>query len=70
MQSDSSVKFMTSWLPAKYAKAGTFVKLRDDRQSEWVDGWEVQHVGSIEIDESDVVKQSQRHREHRLATDI
>ena len=54
----------TSWLPEKYAKKGTIVKLKD------VDGWEVMDVGSLGMEEEQVRERSQDHKNTRKASDI
>ena len=60
----------TSWIPVKHAKSGQYVKLRDGKDGEWIDGWKVVSVGSKEIDGKTALSRSRKHLEHRNATDI
>ncbi len=34
-----------SFLPKKHAKLGNVLKLREDKDSEWTDGWQVISIG-------------------------
>lgn len=58
----------TSYLPQRFAKVGRVVKLRNDADDEWTDGWVVEFVGSTIVDESRVPDYRKAIRSHRKLT--
>lgn len=60
----------TSWLPEKYAKRGSYVKLKQD-DGNWTDGWFVETVYvEVEFDEKTALIRSQDYKNQRKASDI
>jgi hypothetical protein len=57
-----------SWLPEKYAVAGSVVRLRDN--GTWTDGWEILSASGPAIDEKYAVNMSYAHTRQRRASDI
>ena len=59
-----------SFIPEKFAKVGTVVRLREDVGGErrWADGWEVASVGSDRVEESALPDPHSRASSHRRAT--
>jgi hypothetical protein len=49
VEGDRTIR-QTSWLPTKFAKKGKVLKLREDKFSEWTDGWVVILVGETRDD--------------------
>ncbi len=58
-----------TWLPEKFAVAGRFVKLKEEDGS-WSDGWQVEEVGPVRMEERYVVANSRDHLKTREASDI
>jgi len=58
----------TTWLPQKYAKAGKFLKLKNDH-GEWENGWEVIKTFAVQPT-PEVKKNEQDYRHQREASDI
>ncbi len=56
-----------SWIPAKFAKAGRPIKLKEG--DEWEDGWIVEHVGSKMLT-ADVMARQNDHKNMKKVTDI
>ena len=54
-------RWQTSWIPAKFAKVGGILKIKDDCD-QWEDGWVVEHVGSESEEPADVHKAIKVHR--------
>lgn len=59
--------YQTSWIPEKFAKQNKYVKLKTN--GEWIDGWQVVHVGA-RMDEASALKNSQNYKHQRKASDI
>jgi len=57
-----------TWLPKKFAILKKSVILKDEYG--WNGEWTVTHVGSIELDEETVIKNSNDYRKTRKASDI
>jgi hypothetical protein len=57
-----------SWLPEKYAVAGSVVRLRDN--GTWTDGWKILSSSGPSLDEKYVVNLSHAHTRQRRASDI
>jgi hypothetical protein len=57
-----------SWLPEKYAVAGSVVRLRDD--GTWTDGWKILSASGPAIDGKYAVNMSHAHTRQRKASDI
>jgi hypothetical protein len=57
-----SYKLDVAWIPAKFAKVGKYVKIKQEDGS-WDNGWEITSVGSkrkaeyVESNERDYLKQ-------------
>lgn len=55
---------LVSWIPSKFAKIGRLLELKGE------DGWEVLAVGSVEMNQGQVTKMRNAHKNHRKATDV
>lgn len=56
-----------SWIPSRYAKKGTYLKLKDD-DGVWENGWEVIETWGKEKS-TDVLARAEFHKTHRDGTD-
>jgi len=67
---NGSVLINTTWLPEKYAVKGKILELKNRDTGEWTKTWKVTMVGTQELTQEQVIKQSRWHANHRNATDI
>lgn len=59
-----------TWLPEKFAIKGKVVKLREDADSVWDDGWVVKSVGPQRKESKEVNERSRDYTKNREASDI
>ncbi len=65
-----NTKKIVTWLPDKYAKKGSFIKIKTD-DNVWDNGWEVVSIYSaIKFDHNTMLKRSQDYKHQREASDI
>jgi len=43
---EKSKEITTSWIPEKFAKKGRIIKIRENKQSPWNNGWTITSVGT------------------------
>lgn len=58
-----------SWIPSEFAKVGKVVKLRDEDDGKWDDGWIVE-AAYFSKPWKEVNEGSQQHKHQRKASDI
>ena len=59
---------IVSFIPQKFAILGKIVKLKVN--DKWTNGWRVEAVSAISMNEEDLGKIEKQHRVHRKASDI
>jgi hypothetical protein len=66
---DEKIGATTSWLPKTFAVLNKFVKIRGE-DGRWDDGWKVVEVGTVPVDEKEVMVRSRDFTKQREASDI
>jgi len=66
---DGSVTCHVSWIPSKFAKVGTVLKLKDRDTEVWTDGWVVKEKWTVR-DAASVEQHERDHVHQREASDI
>jgi len=61
---------MISWIPAKIAVKGNVVRLKDNENGEWTEGWTVLSEPKSPMPYSILLKNSQDYKKTRKASDI
>jgi len=63
-------KKIVTWLPDKYAKKGSFIKIKTE-EGEWDNGWGVAFVyPAIKFDHNTMLKRSQDYKHQREMSDV
>lgn len=58
----------TAWIPETLAKVGKYVELKEDQG--WVNGWRIEEVSNIRLEESVMLERAEDHKRTRKASDI